>query len=275
MGKTKGTISFSSDQKLKILSKWNENIKAKAPLSVRRFALQNSVEPNTLSSWLKQTNKKEITKSTNYHSKQKRILRQQSKSKTYQHSVNNVFIQGEKPTLSRFSKCKCKKKCGKGCSNRKKLVECYGTNCPVGESCGNRTMQLPYSTKIVLKKTADKGMGAFASETIKKGEFLVEYVGEVFHESMRSIRDIRLGESDYIMQLKKGWYVDARRYGNVSRFFNHSCAPSTTASLWKVGNEPRVGLFALRNINVDEELTFSYGDAFRFSECRCSKCKPE
>ncbi|MEQ2177885.1 hypothetical protein GOODEAATRI_008312, partial [Goodea atripinnis] len=59
--------------------------------------------------------------------------------------------------------------------------------------------------------------------------------------------------------------IDARFYGNISRFLNHMCEPN---------------LFACRVFTTHQDLRFNYGDHFwevkskLFScECGSSKCK--
>nr|XP_039263019.1 histone-lysine N-methyltransferase SUV39H2-like [Styela clava] len=56
--------------------------------------------------------------------------------------------------------------------------------------------------------------------------------------------------------------VDATRFGNVSHFINHSCAPNLQVYNVFINNMdlslPRIALFARKNINVNEELSFDY-----------------
>jgi histone-lysine N-methyltransferase SUV39H len=55
--------------------------------------------------------------------------------------------------------------------------------------------------------------------------------------------------------------VDAMRYGNVSRFFNHSCNPNVAIYTVVRSGDNRVydlAIFALRPIKPYEELCFDY-----------------
>ena len=46
--------------------------------------------------------------------------------------------------------------------------------------------------------------------------------------------------------------------GGVARLINHSCAPNCRAEKWSVGGETQVGLYAIREIKADEEITYDY-----------------
>jgi hypothetical protein len=60
------------------------------------------------------------------------------------------------------------------------------------------------------------------------------------------------------MDLDGDHVVDASRKGNDSRLINHSCDPNLETQKWTVGNESRIGLFAIKPIAKGEELTFNY-----------------
>ena len=80
------------------------------------------------------------------------------------------------------------------------------------------------------------------------------------------------------MRTENGEIIDPTTYGNVARFINHSCEPNCETRKWTVGKEISVGIFARRDIEEDEELTFDYQfDTFKtpFTKCYCGtkKCK--
>lgn len=50
------------------------------------------------------------------------------------------------------------------------------------------------------------------------------------------------------MQLGNDCVVDASRCGNPSRFINHSCDPNCELQRWYVGDEIRIGIFAIKDI---------------------------
>jgi euchromatic histone-lysine N-methyltransferase len=86
--------------------------------------------------------------------------------------------------------------------------------------------------------------------------------------------------------LKDGetYCIDARRYGNIARFINHSCEPNLIPVKVYVDHQdlkfPRIAFFAVRDIEANEELAFDYGDKFwiiKYKSFTCScqspKCK--
>jgi len=76
----------------------------------------------------------------------------------------------------------------------------------------------------------------------------------------------------YFMSLGGGLYIDAMKMGSVSRFMNHSCNPNCRAEKWCVDGLPVIGIFAIRNITIGEELTFDYNfDNTGDFVCRCGE----
>ena len=74
----------------------------------------------------------------------------------------------------------------------------------------------------------------------------------------------------YVMQIENGEVIDPTDQGNVARFINHSCEPNCGTRKWTILNEICVGIFTLRDIAEDEELTFDY--RFDFHETPLTKC---
>uniref|UniRef100_A0A0A9G7E1 SET104 n=1 Tax=Arundo donax TaxID=35708 RepID=A0A0A9G7E1_ARUDO len=58
------------------------------------------------------------------------------------------------------------------------------------------------------------------------------------------------------------YMIDATRYGNVSRFINHSCSPNLDTHLVLVESKDcqlaHIGLFANQDIAIGEELAYDY-----------------
>ena len=60
------------------------------------------------------------------------------------------------------------------------------------------------------------------------------------------------------MKLNNQEVIDPTSKGNLARFINHSCQPNCITEKWNVLGEVCIGIFANRDINEDEELTFDY-----------------
>ncbi|PIO53638.1 hypothetical protein TELCIR_25020, partial [Teladorsagia circumcincta] len=60
--------------------------------------------------------------------------------------------------------------------------------------------------------------------------------------------------------------VDARLYGNFTRFINHSCRPNATVGMvvWEALPEQlsHICIFAAENIPKGKEITISYGKSW-------------
>jgi SET domain-containing protein len=111
-------------------------------------------------------------------------------------------------------------------------------------------------------KTSNKGWGLAAGEFIKKGQFVMQYVGEVFFVDSdigkQRIEKYKNRTCTYMMRTENGEVIDPTTHGNIARFINHSCEPNCVTRKWTVLGETSVGIFALRDIHEDEELSFDY-----------------
>ena len=52
--------------------------------------------------------------------------------------------------------------------------------------------------------------------------------------------------------------IDPTSKGNLARFINHSCDPNCISEKWHVLGETVIGIFARRDIEKNEELSFDY-----------------
>ncbi|KPJ03788.1 Histone-lysine N-methyltransferase, H3 lysine-36 and H4 lysine-20 specific [Papilio xuthus] len=65
-------------------------------------------------------------------------------------------------------------------------------------------------------------------------------------------------ENYYFLTLDKERMIDAGPKGNLARFMNHCCEPNCETQKWTVLGDVRVGLFAMRDIPANSEVTFNY-----------------
>ncbi|KAJ1958320.1 hypothetical protein EC988_000373 [Linderina pennispora] len=151
------------------------------------------------------------------------------------------------------------------------IFEC-SEQCTCGPECPSRVVQRGSAIQFEIFRLPQKGWGVRAKHKVERGTFIIEYVGEIIdydEVERRGIEDRKAGntylfdlDSDYSANEIADFSIDARRYGNISRFFNHSCDPNM--AIWSVYIEhhdprlPRLVFFAIRDIEEDEELTLDY-----------------
>ncbi|CAD8059228.1 unnamed protein product [Paramecium sonneborni] len=172
--------------------------------------------------------------------------------------------------------------CGERCLNRFTCTECDVELCPCAEQCKNRRFQKHDDACVYPLRCGGKGMGLFAGERIQKGQFIMQYVGEIFQINSafgrRRVQEYSKSTCTYLMKLNNQEVIDPTSKGNLARFINHSCEPNCITEKWNVLGEVCIGIFAIRDINEDEELTFDYQfDVFHtpLTKCLCgaNKCK--
>ncbi|KAI9470247.1 hypothetical protein LPJ78_000531 [Coemansia sp. RSA 989] len=182
--------------------------------------------------------------------------------------------------------CSCTNGCSTGCScmrqrcydehgrvcvpEKTALLEC-GPRCACDAQCQTRVVQHGSRVKFEIRRFPLKGWGVVARAPIPRGTFVAEYVGELitFEEAeQRGAADSARGLT-YLFDLDMGcagdladFTIDAKRYGNIAHFFNHSCAPNMQLyPAYVEHRDPRLhrlAFFAARDIAAGEELTFDY-----------------
>ncbi|CAL8088245.1 unnamed protein product [Orchesella dallaii] len=164
------------------------------------------------------------------------------------------------------------------CLNRVVYTECPSS---CGDSCKNRRIQKHETASGIKRRlTPNKGYGVFTDNDIKKGDFIIEYVGEVVSEAVFKERMHTIYANDthhYCLHLDGGLVIDGHRAGGEGRFVNHSCEPNCEMQKWQVNGLSRMALFASRDIIPGEELSYDYNfTLFNPSEgqtCYCGSVK--
>ncbi|RUS83107.1 hypothetical protein EGW08_009139 [Elysia chlorotica] len=178
--------------------------------------------------------------------------------------VGNVQI--HKADLSEIPICECKPDqedaCTSDCLNRMMLYECHPATCPAGDKCNNQRFQRRIYAEAEPFKCENRGWGLRCMQDIKKGQFVIEYVGDLIDEEECRKRIEQAHDDNitnfYMLTLDKNRIIDAGPKGNCSRFMNHSCCPNLVTQKWTINGDIRVGLFALKDIPKGSELTFNY-----------------
>jgi len=133
--------------------------------------------------------------------------------------VDTYYGMPKPPTSNELDQlCTCTDgsiKCaGEDCLNRLVFTECPPA---CGETCQNRRIQ-KHDWVLKLKRylTPSKGYGVMTHEDIKKGQFILEYVGEVVPEAVFRERMHTIYANDthhYCLQLDGGMVIDGHRVG--------------------------------------------------------------
>ncbi len=129
------------------------------------------------------------------------------------------------------------------------------------------------SAKHVIPRTkvgrsSHSGFGIFAIDPIKKGDFIIEYIGKIC--TNKEIED-NLGM--YLFELNNKFTIDGTTRKNKARYVNHSCRPNAESDVKGL----RVFISAIKDIAPGEEVTYDYGKEF-FNEfikpkgCKCGFC---
>lgn len=155
------------------------------------------------------------------------------------------------------------------------------TSCAAGPLCGNKRIQRKQWKKLSVFDAGLKGRGLMVQERCQPGDFIVEYVGvAVKKRHLDSLFSRYKSERMlYIMALDGDVYIDARHRGGIARYINHSCEPNCVVHRWKVRGISRACVFALREIEEGEELSFDYqwerkrGRALTKCHCGSEKCR--
>uniref|UniRef100_V5F133 Histone-lysine N-methyltransferase n=2 Tax=Kalmanozyma brasiliensis (strain GHG001) TaxID=1365824 RepID=V5F133_KALBG len=186
-------------------------------------------------------------------------------------SKNKYFsrpkLQGEVPLCS----CKPGSGCGADCINRMLQFICDPKTCPSASNCTNISLGRRPSIKTTTAYYGRRGFGLKTLEPIKQDDFIDEYRGEVIDLSeagKRVTEEYKATGNYYLLDYDSaaGELLDGGRKGNITRFANHSCDPNCRIEKFIIcgtdealSAEFQIGLFANRDIEAGEELTYNYG----------------
>jgi hypothetical protein len=155
------------------------------------------------------------------------------------------------------------------------LVECE-KGCQGGMNCPNKRIQTGLWKKVETKETQGSGNGLFAMEDIKKGDYIIEYVGRIVNKEQDNVYGMKISDMDL-------WIDPRKSTGCLAKYMNHSCEPNCNLEQWAVDGLPRMCFFAIEDIKSGEELTFDYNwelkavskDMFVKSATKCKCWKPK
>jgi hypothetical protein len=133
------------------------------------------------------------------------------------------------------------------------------------------------STLVEVRNSPIHGRGVYASGAIRKGERIIEYVGERISHAEADRRFWKKGEDDghtFLFVVNHKTVIDGTHDGNDARYINHRCEPNCET----VTEDNRIFIEAVRNIKSGEELGYDYQltwdsnddpDDLKLYDCRC------
>ncbi|MCA1819857.1 MAG: SET domain-containing protein [Thermoplasmatota archaeon] len=122
---------------------------------------------------------------------------------------------------------------------------------------------------VVVRRSGVHGRGLFAARDIRKGERVIEYVGEKVgkREGTRRTEAQWARGRIYTFELNSRQDVDGGFAWNTARLANHSCAPNCESEIVR----GRIWIVALRDIAAGQEITYDYNFPVEedLLKCRC------
>ncbi|HYD92556.1 MAG TPA: SET domain-containing protein-lysine N-methyltransferase, partial [Flavobacterium sp.] len=121
--------------------------------------------------------------------------------------------------------------------------------------------------KVAVKRSPT-GLGLYAAEPIKKGQYVIEYVGPIINN--KQVEEIG---GRYLFEINSRKTIDGSSRKNVARYINHSCRPNCDIEIKK----DHVYIVAKKSIEPGQELNYDYGKEY-FNEwikpfgCLCAHC---
>ncbi|KAM6903077.1 N-lysine methyltransferase KMT5A-A [Xenentodon cancila] len=118
-----------------------------------------------------------------------------------------------------------------------------------------------------------KGRAVFATRRFQKGDYVVEYHGDLLQITDAKQREAEYAQNPatgcymyYFQYLCKTYCVDAtKETGRLGRLINHSKNGNCQTKLHDINGIPHLILVASRDIDKGEELLYDYGDRSRAS----------
>jgi SET domain-containing protein len=118
-------------------------------------------------------------------------------------------------------------------------------------------------------KRSNTGLGLFALKDIKKGEWIIEYLGHILSNDQ-----VEGLTTKYLFEIDDTITIDGSPRWNKARYINHSCLGNAESDIV----EKKVYIKARKSIKAGQEITYDYGKAY-FDEfikpygCLCTKCE--
>ncbi|EKM75237.1 hypothetical protein AGABI1DRAFT_109603 [Agaricus bisporus var. burnettii JB137-S8] len=130
-------------------------------------------------------------------------------------------------------------------------LRCDARNSNREGGCRNSAIQHMRHKRGVIFRSR-YGLGFYLSESVREGDLITEYIGDLIYEATTKSRDPIASHSrrQYMFKLNSTFTVDGGAIANVQ------------AHVRLVNGEHRIGIFAVRDIGAGEEVFLDYGTEF-------------
>jgi SET domain-containing protein len=115
--------------------------------------------------------------------------------------------------------------------------------------------------KLEVRETEKMGKGIFAKKKIKKDEILAIFGGYIV--SAKDEEKLPAEFRDHGVQISEDFILTVKKKSEIESggYFNHSCNPNA-------GYNGQIFLVSMREIKINEEITFDYGMVLHKSKNR-------
>ena len=129
-----------------------------------------------------------------------------------------------------------------------------------------------------VKSSKIHGSGIFATEDIKKGVKIIEYIGQKItkkegdkrsEKRIKKFLNSKVTGSVYIFELNDKYDIDGSFKYNKARYINHSCRPNCEVEITR----GRIWIKSIKNIKKETELSYDYGYEFDRDDYKDHRCK--
>ncbi|KAJ4955301.1 hypothetical protein NE237_012084 [Protea cynaroides] len=124
-------------------------------------------------------------------------------------------------------------------------------------------MRETFKKRLAFGKSGIHGFGIFAKQPHRAGDMVIEYTGELVRPPIADRREhfiynSLVGAGTYMFRIDDERVIDATRAGSIAHLINHSCEPNCYSRVISVHGDEHIIIFAKRDINQWEELTYDY-----------------
>ncbi len=151
-----------------------------------------------------------------------------------------------------------------------KDIASFGQQRRIVDSLSGREQSLRFGKSLI------HGWGVFTDVQICSGDMIIEYRGILIGNAVADRREkeyekAKIG-SDYMFRIDSDIVCDATHNGNLARFINASCTPNCHTQIITVNGAKRIVIYAKRDINPGEELSYDYKFDAEFDETKRIPC---